>query len=178
MTDRSIRRIVNQFRAAIDNAKQDNLFHGDICFARFPNGCCGDTCYLLAEYLQSKGIDTVYVCGDYQGQAHAWLVIKDHRVRKPEPQFWNAPNEIRDILNIYSNNAYSSPIDVTHYKEQDIINGLIVDITADQFGYLPVFVDYIGLFHKQFEFKFAHDFNSLGNTRLKHLYSTIMECIT
>ena len=177
MTDRSIRKMVQHFRFAIDKAKQDNLFYGDICFSRFPNGCCGDTCYLLAQYLQSKRINTVYVCGDYQGQSHAWLVIKDHRVKEPEPQFFDPPNEIRDILNVYSNNAYSAPIDVTHYTEQDIINGLIIDITADQFGYLPVFVDYIGAFHEQFDFEFAHDFNSLGSTRLKHLYSNIMEYI-
>lgn len=174
MTDAALHRLVCQFRFAIDAAKQSHSFHDDLCFNRFPNACCGDTCYLLAEYLQSKGVKTIYVCGDDRGQSHAWLVVRDHRITIPQPQFWTPPNEILSILNEYSNNAYVNPIDVTHYTEPDIINGLIIDITADQFGYVPVYVDYIGSFHKQFIFDSAYDYDSLGTPRLRRIYKTII----
>lgn len=174
MTDASLRRLVQQFRLAIDTAKQNHSFYGDLCFDKFPYACCGDTCYLLAEYLQSKGVNTIYVCGDDQGQSHAWLVVKDHRITIPQPQFWTPPDEILPILNEYSNNAYITPIDTTHYTEQDIINGLIIDITADQFGYVPVYVDHVGLFHRQFAFASAHDYDSLGTPRLRRIYKTII----
>lgn len=44
-----ILRMSAQFRHAIDEAKENSEFVSDIAFRSFPNGCCGDTCYLLGQ---------------------------------------------------------------------------------------------------------------------------------
>ena len=74
-----------KFRLALEKAKSTDEFRKDILFRNFPTGCCGDTCYLLGQYLLHKGIRTKYVCGTYYGdgseniQSHAWLMT-DNRV--------------------------------------------------------------------------------------------------
>lgn len=177
MDDEKIYNLVRQFREAIMNARDADLFQGDIVFERFPKACCGDTCYLLAEFLHFKGIDTIYVCGDDKGQSHAWLVVKDWRIKSPEPSFYDAPDEIVDLLNNYSGGAYKEPIDITHYVEDDLIEGLIIDITADQFGEVPVFVNCMDDFHRRFEFEMAQDYVDLSNGRLRNLYRKILRFI-
>ena len=57
MTDDIIKKHVYAFRKAIDWAKHEGKLDNDFIFCRFPCACCGDTCYLLAEYLKTKGID-------------------------------------------------------------------------------------------------------------------------
>lgn len=55
--------LVSCFREAMDKAKAAGDLDFDSTFRRFPNGCCGDTCDLLAEYLLQHGVKTNYVCG-------------------------------------------------------------------------------------------------------------------
>lgn len=169
--------LVHQFRSAIIAARDDRRFCNDIAFYNFPYACCGDASYLLAKYLKSKGVETVYVWGEKLDQSHAWLVVKDHRVKEPTPRFYEAPDNIKDILNLYSNDAYNEPINITHYEEDDLINGIIIDITADQFGEKPIYIDYMDEFHKRFIFVAAHDYRGLWDGRLRELYHTIMEYV-
>lgn len=76
MTDRTIYRLAKQFKEAIVCARDTHMFKGDT-FERFPHGCCGDTSCLLAEYLLTKGQESICVWGeDENGQTHACLVIR------------------------------------------------------------------------------------------------------
>ena len=169
--------LVSGFKAAMVQAWDAGDFDSDIAFCKFPRGCCGDTCYLLAEYLLSFGIETVYVCGSELYQSHAWLVIKDNRIGKPKSRHYELPDEIRDVFSLYSGSCSSGSIDNTYYDEMDLINGTIVDITADQFGENPVYVDSMGKFHKRFGFDFAFDCVGVDNPRLRRIYRIIMEYI-
>lgn len=174
MNDMNIRRLAKQFRTAVENARDDGLFEGDD-FDNFPKRCCGDTSCLLAEFLRTQGQESIYVWGeDYTGQTHAWLVMKDERVNIPEPTYLELPDDIRNVMNSYSNDAYNVPIDVSNYTENDVAEGLIVDITADQFEESPVYVNYIYDFYRQFDFRSANDFTELGSDRLRNIYQTIL----
>lgn len=69
-------------------------------------------------------------------------------------------------------------MDISHYEEYGVENGLIIDITADQFGEVPVYVDYIGEFHRRFDFQAAHDFEGLCEmTDIKELTPTIVNSL-
>ena len=87
------------------------------------------------------------------------------------------PDDIRNVLNLYSNGSYNAPITVANYEESDISDGLIIDITADQFGEEPIYIDYISDFYRQFEFVSANDFNGLGSSRLRNIYQIILQYI-
>ncbi len=178
MDDKTIFELAKQFRKAIENARFEGLFDRDDSFSYFPKRCCGDTCYLLAEYLSSKEQASIYVCGeDDSGQSHAWLVMKDERVRMPSPILFDIPDNIKNVLNVYSDGTYFEPNDVSYYTEGDVINGLIVDITADQFGRNSVYVGYICEFYKRFVFQSASDNINLSNDRLNRLYQIILDNI-
>jgi hypothetical protein len=81
---KDIKRLVNQFRDAIDVAMVAGDFDEDLTFRRFPRGCCGDTNDLLAQFLMENGIRTYYVCGTNRDgspenyQSHAWLLTDNH----------------------------------------------------------------------------------------------------
>lgn len=80
---KDIKRLANQFRNAVDAARDAGEFDKDFSFNNFPRGCCGDASDLLAQYLLDHGIRTYYVCGTYSNghfeniQSHAWLVTDD-----------------------------------------------------------------------------------------------------
>ena len=74
--------LVCSFRNALEAASAAGEFNHDCAFWGFPNGCCGDTCDLLGQYLISHGIKTGYTSGvwsgpNYKCYTHAWLVNKD-----------------------------------------------------------------------------------------------------
>ena len=162
----------HEFRTAIISARDANLFSSNDIFAHFPCRCCGDSCYLLAEYLRRKGLRTIYVCGDFDGQTHAWLVLDDERVTQPQPRFYEMPETIKPIFSQYGNEI-TDPICVTRYEEKDVENGLIIDITADQFGGSPVYVGSMNAFYSNFQFRNASLCSKLPNPRLVALYDMI-----
>lgn len=171
----AIMELVQTFRAKMDYAYIEGLFSDDIIFRRFPKGCCGDTCYLLAEYLNLHGIQTIYVCGSFHDQSHAWLVIKDNRIHIPSPKYYTMPDDLRKTLKIYGEKTPNAPIDVSKYEDSDLSNGILIDITADQFGQAPLYVGPMDAFHQKFTFDFAHNYNGFGNDRLSHLYDLIID---
>ncbi len=75
----SIEHLAHKFRSAIETAINENELNADIVFRCFPNGCCGDTCDLLAQYYLDYGIKTKRVLGSVKNkftnsrQSHAWL---------------------------------------------------------------------------------------------------------
>ena len=174
MNDDMLCEYVTCFRTAIDKARDAGMFEKDMVFYKFPKACCGDTCVILAEYLRTKGIETIYVCGAEGDQTHAWLVLKDDRVIPPTPYKTELPDDIRMALSRYGGEPLGSSITKSNYTEFDIEAGLIIDITSDQFGEPPLFIDYIGDFHKRFDFVEAHDYNGLGSVRLRKIYNIIL----
>lgn len=68
-------------------------------------------------------------------------------------------------------------IDITRYEETDLENGLIIDITGDQFDDFdePVFIGMADTFHRTFHFNQAHDYTELGDHRLHYLYRIVEE---
>ena len=66
-----MRSAVQKFRAALDRIVWVDMPDG---FKDFPRGACGGTSDILAEYLYSLGVKNIdYVCGEIEGQSHAWL---------------------------------------------------------------------------------------------------------
>lgn len=174
--NRDLERLVREFRVAIEKARADKSFAGDLCFDGFPHACCGPTSNILANFLHMNGIDTIYVCGWQGDQSHAWLVLKDEKIRGPQKRYFVAPDGIKDVLNLYSGGLYNEPVDITHYEAGDLENGLIIDITADQFPEMleyPVYIGFMNSFHRKFEFDQAHDFFGLGDARLERIYNQI-----
>lgn len=175
---RKIRRLVEKFRIAIDELCEEGAFDKEIPFCSFPRGCCGDTCYLLAEYLRVKGIDTIYVNGVDYDQSHAWLVVKDDSIKNPIQKSETLPNYMISIYNRYSNDINDGTINIIRYEEDDLKDGLIIDITGDQFGEIPIFVDYMDGFHRKYEFRAAHDLEYLEDDRLYRIYRMIVKRIS
>lgn len=166
--------LVKEFRSKIDFAFNEGLFLHDITFNRFPKACCGDACCLLAEYLKANGIQTIYVCGVFRNQSHAWLVLKDNTIHNPDPKYYTMPDEIKSLLTAYGMEVSDEPYNISKYEDIDLINGTLIDITADQFGQPPIYIGPMDQFHRKFIFDFAHDYNGLGNCRLLSLYNLIM----
>lgn len=173
MTDKRIKQLALQFRQAIDAAYRAHEFRNDFRFRKFPIGCCGDTSYLLAEYLLQKGIETIWVSTLRDDWTHAWLVLKDERINPPTTIA--LPDEYQELVSVYRTQESEEETEDVHYMEQDIIDGLIIDITSDQFDDCenPVYVDYLDDFHRSFDFRLAVDYYGLNDDRLEHLYEII-----
>ena len=83
---KDIIRLVNQFRDAMDVARDEGEFDKDFSFYKFPRGCCGDASDLLAQFLLENVIRTYYVCGTYRdgsfenSQSHAWLLTDNQTI--------------------------------------------------------------------------------------------------
>ena len=173
MNDQEIYRLAHIFKDAALTARDAGLFRNDVPFRDFPNGCCGDTCYLLATFLLSHGIETIYVCGTRGNQSHAWLVVNDNRVKQPTPEFYYPEKEYVQLIGQYGMET-NGPIDITRYKARDLTYGLFIDITADQFGEPSVYACSRNDFYRKFTFDFAHVCNGVDNYRLRDLYSKII----
>lgn len=175
MTDNKIRSLANIFREKIDRAKCKDLFV-DTMLEDFPEQCCGVASTLLAEFLHDNGVETLWISSEELGtfETHAWLVVKDNRVDSPRSCFDGVPNNIKGLISKYGGTS-GSLNDLVCYDEQSIENGLIIDITGDQFGEDSVYVGYIDSFHKDFNFISAEEHKGLlGEEHIK-LYEIILK---
>lgn len=78
-----IKRLVTEFRKAIDEAREADEFYDMFDFRKFPKDCCDMTCDLLGYFLKERGINTYSVNGEYTGNEfeykrwHEWLETED-----------------------------------------------------------------------------------------------------
>lgn len=97
----------------------------------------------------------------------------DSRVKQPTPEFYYPENEYVQIVGKYGIES-DGPIEHTRYKARDLTYGLVIDITADQFGEPSVYVCSRNDFYRKFKFDFAHACNGVDNYRLRNLYDKIV----
>lgn len=179
MTDEEIYQYARCFRNALVTARDDGRFDKDHSFYHFPRGCCGDTSCLLAQFFLDYELKTVLYHASKSDYTHAWLVVNDDRISKPSPTSYCFPEEILQVIKDYSAEEPKAVINTTHYVKEDLAQGLLIDITGDQFANYskPVFVGYMDAFHSGFEFDEADDFDGLHGFRLKELYKIVQEYI-
>ena len=120
----TVKKLSYEFRKAIEKAIEVDELGTDFAFKRFPRGCCGDTSYLLAEYLFQNGIVPSYVCGVYRGkgpenmQSHAWLLTDDdYIIDITGDQFHDRP-----VFLNYDESVYVGKMDEFHqlFEVEDI----------------------------------------------------------
>ena len=179
MTDEEIYQYARCFRNALVAARDDGRFDKDYCFYHFPRGCCGDTSCLLAQFFLDYKIKTVLYHASRSDYTHAWLVVNDNRIRKPRSTSYCFPEKVLQVMKGYCAEEPKAVINTTRYIKDDLSQGLLIDITGDQFGNYskPVFVGYMDAFHSGFRFDEAHDFDGLHGYRLKELYKIVQEYI-
>ena len=175
MTDCKIRKLSLTFRSAIEAARDDNQFDRDLYFNRFPNGCCGDTSCLLAEFLRNEGVESIWCSTERGDWSHAWLVVNDNRIQLPVQKTVSLPEELWPVLANYGMENPAHGIVNKNYISDDLQHGLIIDITADQFPdyNIPVYVGLMDAFHKSLSFIQAYDLFELNDYRLLELYRKI-----
>jgi len=175
MTDRKILSLASDFRKRIDKAQKKDCFLNSI-FKDFPIQCCGDASMLLAEFLKANGVETLWISGQEidTHETHAWLVVKDDRINAPRSRYDEVPNNVMDLLRAYSGNVTKNFSKDGCYDERDVENGLIIDITGDQFGEASVYVGYMDRAHKRFDFVAAYEHEGLFDEELIELYTTIL----
>jgi len=175
MTDNRILALAKNFRQKIDRAKSQGFLMGTM-IEEFPKQCCGDSCRLLAEFLRDNGVETLWISAEEFGthETHAWLVVKDDRIDFPRSCFDDVPNNIIGLLGKYGGGSSESFRESNCYEEQNIKNGLIIDITGDQFNETPVYVGYMDDFHKRFDFVAAYEHDGLLSEEYTELYEIII----
>ena len=112
-----IRFLAEQFRNAIEQAKENGETDPLKFFERFPRGCCGDASDFLGHFLLEKGIETYHIWGNCpaenfweNSQSHAWLFIEDNIIIDiTGDQF----KDDKRFLN-YNHSVYFGPIDDFH----------------------------------------------------------------
>ena len=160
MSDNEIHNIAEDFRDAVQEARDTGKLAGftGLAFERYPVGCCGATCDILAEHLLNHyNLETIYVWGWMDDQSHAWLVVKDERVSMPRKRNIEYSDKIESLLNTYGANRLDHEYEARHYEPEDLEHGLIIDITGDWVGGKRVYVDYICDFYRSIRFRDAHD---------------------
>lgn len=179
MTDQQIKSLSIKYRTAIEIAHNNGLFLHDIGFDDFPTGSCGDASYLLAEYLRREGVETIWYSAERGKWSHAWLVVRDRRVKNPTSRTFSWPEELRNVVSKYGVQQPEEEVVITRYEERDLEEGLIIDITGDQFDdyEVPVYVGCVDAFHRSFDFIQAHDYDGLNDGRLYCLYQMIEQFI-
>ena len=135
--------LAQEFRQAMNQAQAEGLFDKKSLFETFPRGCCGDTCYLLAEYLLEHGIYTEYVYGTKWPQSHAWLALADRETSEQkraekerhmlEYENEDETNAYKHVLDLIRNNKSAEIRTKSPAYEAELKEQIIIDITGDQF---------------------------------------------
>jgi len=167
MEEKEILLLVNDFRRRIDKAYKKGSFK-NTSFEDFPTQCCGIASRLLAKFLDSYGVKTIFISAEEfdTTETHAWLVINDGRIGAPRNCFHDVPDDIIALMGSYNNQSYDEIRCATRYFKEDLEYGLIVDITGDQFGEESTYVGQMDEFHQRFEFINAHEYDGIYDSEL------------
>lgn len=189
--------LAQEFRRAMNQAQAEGLFDKESLFETFPRGCCGDTCYLLAEYLLEHGICTEYVCGKKGDRSHAWLALTDRetleqKISKKELPMLECENEdetnvYKHLLDLIKNNKSAKTRTKSPAYEAELKEQIIIDITGDQFCDREEFLRYnkqvyvgkMDKMHRLFKINNKHECRGLAGVgdinefRLCSLYGKI-----
>jgi hypothetical protein len=93
VTIQSLRELGISFRRAILSIPSEKFINSS-WFNNYPRGCCGDTSDLFSKYLNSKGIEVIYVWGFKGEQSHAWLEYHDIIIDLTADQFPDVNEEV------------------------------------------------------------------------------------
>jgi len=197
----TVYQLAKKFRDAMERAKEAGVFNRTISFDDFPNGSCGDTCYLLSEFLLKHGIYTEYVWGEANSWSHAWLAVADkidldrkrseHNISTYHEEFDENSNVYEIILNAIQSNTTKKFEYIPPDYFSELMGRTIIDITGDQFhdksSFLyydkPVHVGEMDEFHCLFEIRDIHEcaglegVGSFNIERLSSLYQKIEKYI-
>ena len=141
--DRKIEELAYQFRRAMEKAYHNGEFRNEVRLKRFPVGSCGVTCDYLGVYLYDNGFPTYQISASNEKGTHAWLVLDDgridHEAKEKLIKREELPLEIQDVFKQYGGDCFDA-VPTPRLSEKAFQNGLIIDITGDQFGWVPVYV--------------------------------------
>ena len=141
--DRKIEELAYKFRRAMEKARHNGEFRYEVYLKDFPVGSCGVTCDYLGVYLNDNGFSTYQISASYEERTHAWLVLDDSRIDHEAMEELmkqeELPPEIQDLYKQYGGDCFDATLS-PRLSEKAFQNGLIIDITGDQFGWVPVYV--------------------------------------
>lgn len=172
-----IRQLSVNYRKAIEDAVATGRLNLYQPFHKFPTGCCGKACYLLAEYLRANGVNTICCFSNRNDWTHAWLVLKEEWM-KPLPVGEVAElDEYERIASAYWTVSCEEQLFHEEYDNDTTAKGILIDITGDQFRDCQdaVYVGRMDKFHKSFEFRSAIAFEGLNDRKDREMYSIIAE---
>lgn len=149
-------------RNAIEQTRDEGGF-SETPFECFPFQCCDDASCIMAHVLQEEGIDCLLVSGYSSSFGnHMWLVVDDDRVSEPTRTTFDATDECAKLIRSYGSYHDVGFITYEFYTPEHIAGGLIVDITADQFGEASVYVGECNSFYEAFDVNSIQPFHGLS----------------
>ena len=86
---------VREIATRVRSALEAGVLADHVGLRQFPRGACGDTCYLLGQYLVDQGFPPFsYICGYRHGLSHAWLQQDGWVVDITSDQFDDGPGPV------------------------------------------------------------------------------------
>lgn len=172
-----IRQLSVNYRKAIEDAVATGRLNQYQPFHKFPTGCCGKACYLLAEYLRANGVNTICCFSNRNDWTHAWLVLKEDWMQPLSAKESLELYECKSIISAYWTVSQDENSFHEDYDNYTTAHGLLIDITGDQFDdcFNSVYVGRMDKFHKSFEFRSAIAFEGLNDRKDREMYSIIAE---
>ena len=105
------------------------------------------------------------------------LIVKDDRIYN-ERECLEIPDAVFGVWKSYGLSPESMIIEMAGHNEEDLLNGLGIDITADQFGKEPVCVGDWKRFEYEFKYKTAYEHKGLSDRRYRKLYDIITSLLS
>ena len=172
-----IRQLSVNYRKAIEDAVATGRLNQYQPFHKFPTGCCGKACYLLAEYLRANGVNTICCFSNRNDWTHAWLVLKEDWMQPLSAKESLELYECKSIISAYWTVSCEEQLFHEEYDNDTTAKGILIDITGDQFDdcFNSVYVGKMDHFHELFEFRSATAYIKLNDEELREMYSIISE---
>lgn len=78
-----VNKLAHEFRSALEIVRKERLYGRLRVFQHFPEGCCGYTSNLLAEYFHDNGIAVKYVVSGETSReqySHCWIILENDTI--------------------------------------------------------------------------------------------------